>query len=61
MDEPHGTDTDRALSVCLELNLDRRPISGRVRTEGGEETEFEGWLGFVQALERLQPDRKEQR
>ena len=59
MDEHAGTDKDRTLRVQLELNVDRQPISGRLRTERGEDERFEGWLGFVEALERLHPNRKD--
>jgi hypothetical protein len=59
MDEQADTDKDRTLRVQLELNLDRQPISGRLHTERGEDERFEGWLGFVEALERLHPNRKE--
>jgi hypothetical protein len=59
MDEHAGTDKDRTLRVQLELNVDRQPISGRLRTERGEDERFEGWLGFVEALERLHPNHKE--
>jgi hypothetical protein len=40
--------------VQLELWLDRQPISGRLRTERGADEQFVGWLGFVDALKRLQ-------
>jgi hypothetical protein len=59
MDEHAGTDKDRTLRVQLELNVDRQPISGRLRTERGEDERFEGWLGFVEALERLHPNHEE--
>jgi hypothetical protein len=36
--------------VCL----DRQPVSGRLRTERGADEQFVGWLGFVDALKRLQ-------
>ena len=42
------------LRLDLELNLDREPISGRLRTRRGAEEPFVGWLGFVDALRRLQ-------
>jgi hypothetical protein len=44
---------DRLLSARLELHLERQPISGRLRTDGGAEERFVGWLGFVDALKRL--------
>jgi hypothetical protein len=56
MDDYRRTDEDRALSVRLEIHLDRRPISGRLRTERGPVEEFVGWLGFVDALGRLHQD-----
>jgi len=36
------------------VQLDREPIGGRLRTERGAEERFVGWLGFVDALKRLQ-------
>jgi hypothetical protein len=42
------------LRLQLELHLDREPISGRLRTRSGAEERFVGWLGFVDALGRLQ-------
>lgn len=42
------------LRLQLELNLDREPISGRLRSRRGAEERFVGWLGFVDALRRLQ-------
>jgi hypothetical protein len=53
VDDQAGTPADRPLSVRLDLYLDRQPISGRLRTEWGADEEFVGWLGFVEALERL--------
>ena len=41
------------------LHLDRQPISGALRPERGAEEPFVGWLGFVDALKRLN-ERKEQ-
>ena len=54
MDDQAGNDKDRTLSVHLDLNLNREPISGRLRTEWGADERFVGWLGFVEALKRLQ-------
>jgi hypothetical protein len=60
MDDHHATDPDRELHVQLDLQLDRRPIAGRLRSEQGADESFVGWLGFVAALERLQSrDQKE--
>jgi hypothetical protein len=42
------------LRLQLELHLGREPISGRLRTRSGAEERFVGWLGFVDALRRLQ-------
>lgn len=53
MDDRDTANRDRLLSVWLDVRLDCRPISGRVRTEHGSEQCFEGWLGFVDALKRL--------
>jgi hypothetical protein len=47
------TDPDRALTLQLELHLDHEPVCGRLRTEGGAEESFVGWLGFLEKLRRL--------
>jgi hypothetical protein len=54
MDDGGRSHDDRALRVRLDLHLDRDPICGRLRTEGGADERFVGWLGFVDALKRLQ-------
>jgi hypothetical protein len=54
MDDNPRTDRDRVISVQLDLQLDREPIAGRLRTERGADERFVGWLGFAAALERLQ-------
>ena len=59
MDDETGDDQDHSLRVQLDLDLDRQPISGRLRTQWGADKRFEGWLGFVDALKRLQEQRKE--
>ena len=59
MDDETGADQDHPLRVQLDLDLDRQPISGRLRTRGGADNRVEGWLGFVDALRRLQERRKE--
>jgi hypothetical protein len=51
------------LTVQLELELGREPVTGRLRT-GGIEERFVGWLGFVDALKRLreaEPARRPER
>jgi hypothetical protein len=53
MADHHQEDDGSVLSVRLDLDLDRQPISGRLRTEQGGEEGFVGWLGFVDALKRL--------
>lgn len=53
MDDQARHDEDRALSVHLDLCLDRQPVSGRLRTQHGDDERFVGWLGFVDALQRL--------
>ncbi len=53
MDERDRPGADRILSVRLDVCLDREPITGRLRTERGADERFVGWLGFVDALERL--------
>jgi hypothetical protein len=59
VDDRTRVDKDRVLRVQLELDLDRQPISGRLRPQRGAEEPFVGWLGFVDALKRLN-ERKEQ-
>jgi hypothetical protein len=54
MDDQAGPDDADVLRVQLELNLNRQPISGRLRTWQGAEQRFVGWLGFIDALKRLQ-------
>jgi hypothetical protein len=54
MHEQIGSDEDRVVSVRLDVCLDRQPVSGRLRTERGADEQFVGWLGFVDALKRLQ-------
>jgi len=61
MDDETGADQDHPLRVQLDLDLDRQPVSGRLRTQWGADERFEGWLGFVDALKRLQEQRKESR
>ena len=46
------SDEEGALSVQLVVHLDRQPVTGRVRTAGGGDERFVGWLGFVDALKR---------
>ena len=53
MEDEARTDEGRPLSVRLDLDLDREPIGGRLRTERGADERFVGWLGFVDALRRL--------
>ena len=59
MDDETGAGQDYPLRVQLDLDLDRQPVSGRLRTKWGADERFEGWLGFVDALKRLQEQRKE--
>ena len=59
MDDETSAGQDYPLRVQLDLDLDRQPISGRLRTRWGADNRFEGWLGFVDALRRLQELRKE--
>lgn len=54
MDDQAGPDDADVLRVQLELNLDREPIRGLLRTGRGAEERFVGWLGFIDALKRLQ-------
>jgi hypothetical protein len=53
MDEPAHDDDEVALSVQLDVHLDRQPITGRLRTALGAEERFVGWLGFVEALKTV--------
>jgi uncharacterized protein YbjT (DUF2867 family) len=54
MDVPSREDEDPALSVQLDVHLDRQPITGRLRTAHGADEGFVGWLGFADALRRAQ-------
>lgn len=50
----HHDHHDRTLRLRLDVQLDRQPIAGRLRTDDGtQEESFEGWLGFADALRRL--------
>jgi hypothetical protein len=53
MEDESAADEEGVLSVQLDVHLDRQPIQGRLRTPGGAEEPFVGWLGFVAALGRL--------
>lgn len=53
-DDDDRPDEGRMLSVRLDVHLDAQPISGRLRTDRGEDEEFVGWLGFIDTLRRLQ-------
>jgi hypothetical protein len=53
MDDRQGRGEERTLSLRLDVQLDRQPIGGRLRTDWGAEETFVGWLGFVDALRRL--------
>jgi hypothetical protein len=53
VDRNDRTDEDRVLRVQLELDLDSQPVTGLLRSEGGADEAFVGWLGFVDALKRL--------
>lgn len=54
MNDQPAFEEANVLRLQLELHLDREPISGRLRTRWGAEEQFVGWLGFVDALRRLQ-------
>jgi hypothetical protein len=54
MDDRAGAGEEGMIRVQLELHLRRQPISGALRSEGGSEQRFVGWLGFIDALTRLQ-------
>jgi hypothetical protein len=54
MDDQARADEEGVLRVQLELHLNRQPISGRLRSGRGAEEPFVGWLGFIDALKRLQ-------
>jgi hypothetical protein len=61
MDGPHRDDYEAPLTLQLELQLAREPISGRLCGERGDDEEFVGWLGFVEALRRLSEAHTERR
>ena len=54
MDDQAGPEEADVLRLQLELDLSREPISGRLRVHWGAEERFVGWLGFIDALKRLQ-------
>ncbi len=54
MDDHPRADASRTLHLQLELDVDRRPISGVLRTTDGAEERFVGWLGFLGSLANLQ-------
>jgi hypothetical protein len=54
VDDRPASEEANVLRLQLDLHLDREPISGRLRTRRGAEEPFVGWLGFVDALRRLQ-------
>jgi hypothetical protein len=56
VDDRPAPEEANVLHLELELRLDREPISGRLRTRRGGEEPFVGWLGFVDALRRLQQE-----
>ena len=54
MDDLARNDDTEALSMQLDVQLDRRPVTGRIRTAGGADERFVGWLGFVDAMKRAE-------
>jgi hypothetical protein len=54
VDDRSASGDAHVLRLQLELCLDREPIRGRLRTRWGAEEQFVGWLGFVDALRRVQ-------
>jgi uncharacterized protein YbjT (DUF2867 family) len=50
--DDHASDDQGTLSCQLDVNLDRRPVTGRIRTPDGADERFVGWLGFVDAMKR---------
>ena len=54
MDDQAGPEETDVLRLQLELDLSREPIRGRLRSQRGAEERFVGWLGFIDALKRLQ-------
>ena len=40
----------------LDLDFDGRSLDGRIREDDGTVHRFHGWLGLVDALERLRPE-----
>lgn len=53
--QDHFEDDDRrTLHLRLDVRLDCEPIRGCLRATWGAEERFEGWLGFADALQRMQ-------
>ena len=55
----HWTADGRTLRLRLDVQLDCEPICGRLYTIEGEEEQFVGWLGFVDALRNMQELREQ--
>jgi hypothetical protein len=52
-DRNHAPVEERTLVLRLDIFVERRPISGRLSTAQGADEPFVGWLGFFEALSRL--------
>jgi hypothetical protein len=53
MDDEGGIDEERGIRAQLDLHLEPHPVRGRLRTEQGDDEQFVGWIGFVEAMKRL--------
>ena len=46
----------RNINLALQLRLADDALTGSVRTSGGGQTDFSGWLGLVATIEALLAD-----
>jgi hypothetical protein len=54
MDDHPRAGEPRTLNLQLDLHVDSLPITGQLRSAGGSAERFVGWLGFLDALRRIE-------
>ena len=47
---------DETVRLTIDLEPAGDPIAGRIRTSGGEEHAFTGYMGLIAALDALRPE-----